>query len=265
MRQYVLPQSYRGTPFLELEGKESQYLTRVLRLKVGQQILGRDCQGVKYLLTIKEIRDQSCMLSCQQVDQMEAVETTDTLPSYQGPYPNLVLLQCLCKGKKEEQIFRQATEIGATTLALVSSRYCVADLSEKKDKAVQARFERLESQIKEALQQSGSPIATHLVKQVLDLQEVPPWWNNRGLAIFFHQSTRSEEQQTLTSLLKDYNLDKPVCVLIGPEGGFSDEECSFLERSDFKPVLLRTNILRSETAGIYALSAIQVLLTEAQN
>jgi 16S rRNA (uracil1498-N3)-methyltransferase len=189
------------------------------------------------------------------------VQTTDTLPSYQGPYPNLVLLQCLCKGKKEEQIFRQATEIGAATLALVSSRYCVTDLSDKKEKAVQARFERLDAQIKEALQQSGSPIPTHLVPEVLELKDVPTWWADRGLAMFFHQSMRSEKQETLTSLLNPLHV--PVCVLIGPEGGFSDEECLFLEQSGFHPVLLKTNILRSETAGLYALSAIQVLLTEA--
>lgn len=263
MRQLVLPRSFDGEPLLELEGKESQYLTRVLRLQIGQQILGLDGQGRKFLLTLTEIKNQSCTLSCKLVEPGMQVETTDTLPSYQGPYPNLVLLQCLCKGKKEEQIFRQATEIGATTLALVSSRYCVTDLSDKKDKAVRARFDRLEAQIKEALQQSGSPIATNLVPQVLDLRDVPSWWDGQGLAIFFHQSTRSEEQQTLTSLLKDHPLDKPVCVLIGPEGGFSDEECTFLEKEGFNPVVLKTNILRSETAGIYALAAIQVLLTQS--
>jgi len=265
MRQLVLPRSYQGGPHLELEGKESQYLTKVLRLKRGQQILGRDTEGRKYLLTLIEITSHSCILSCQQVEQNMQVQTTDALPSYQGPYPNLVLLQCLCKGRKEEQIFRQATEIGAATLALVSSRYCVTDLSDKKEKAVHARFERLEIQIKEALQQSGSPVPTQLVSQVLDLQDVPSWWADRGLAIFFHQSTRSESQKTLTSLLEAHPIEKPVCVLIGPEGGFSNEECTFLEQSGFYPVVLKTNILRSETAGVYALSAIQVLLTETYN
>jgi 16S rRNA (uracil1498-N3)-methyltransferase len=169
MRQLVLPRSYEGAPVLELKGKESHYLTKVLRLKKGQQILGRDTEGHMILLTLTEITASGCVLSCRQVDSTMQVQTTDTLPSYQGPYPNLVLLQCLCKGKKEEQIFRQATEIGAATLALVSSRYCVTDLSDKKEKAVQARFERLDAQIKEALQQSGSPIPTHLVPEVLEL------------------------------------------------------------------------------------------------
>jgi 16S rRNA (uracil1498-N3)-methyltransferase len=45
----------------------------------------------------------------------------------------------------------------------------------------------------------------------------------------------------------------------------SEEECIFLEDAGFHPVLLRTNILRSETAGMYALSAIQTIMTEKKN
>lgn len=262
MRQYILPETFHGEQQLELRGKDSQYLTRVLRLRIGQQMLGRDRLGTSYMLTLEEVGPTFCRLSCRLVEQTEHVVSTDELPAYSGPYPKLVLLQCLCKGRKEEQIFRQATEIGASTLALVSSRHCVADLSDKKEKAMQVRFERLEAQIKEALQQSGSPIPTQLVDRVLDIREVPLWWEGRGLAIFFHQSSRGEVQQSLTSLLKDHPIKEPVLVLIGPEGGFSNEECHFLEDSGFHPVLLKTNILRSETAGIYALAAIQVLLTE---
>ena len=262
MRQYILPSSYQGEPTLILEGKESQYLNRVLRLRIGEQFLGRDSKGNKYQLTMESITKKGCTISCQKVDQEQDIASTDALPSYQGPFPNLVLLQCLCKGKKEEQIVRQATEIGVSTIALVESRYCIPDLSEKKEKATQTRLERLQAQIKEALQQSGSAVPTQLENQVLPLSQLPSWWENRGLALFFHQSKCTDEQKTLSQLVLDYPIDKPIAVLVGPEGGFSEEECTFLQTSGFKPVLLRTNILRCETAGIYALSALQVLLTE---
>ena len=262
MRQYLLPQSYRGEETLYVQGKESQYLTKVLRLKVGQQMLGRDQKGEVYQLTLIQIEKNQCLLSCKKQAEAKSVQSTDSLPSYQGPYPKLVLLQCLCKGKKEEQIVRQATEIGVSSIALVQSRYCVVDLSDKKEAGLQARFDRLDTQIKEAIQQSGSPVPTTLTRKVLSLSELPQWWNNQGLAIFFHQSSRKNPQETLSSLLSSYPMDKSIAVLIGPEGGFSDEECDFLEANHFEPVLLKTNILRSETAGIYALSAIQVLLTE---
>ncbi len=262
MRQYLLPPGYQGENSLVLEGKESQYLTKVLRLKIGQQILGRDAKGNRYVLKLTDIARHSCTLSCSVAEDQDPVQSTDELPSFQGPYPNLVLLQCLCKGKKEEQIVRQATEIGVHTIALVSSRYCVTDLSEKKESALFSRFDRLEAQIKEAIQQSGSPVPTQLERRVIPLSELPSWWNGRGLGLFFHQSSRPNMQQTLATLVRDLPSETPIAVLIGPEGGFSDEECRFLEDHGFTAVLLRTNILRSETAGIYALSALQVLMTE---
>ncbi|MDD3057417.1 MAG: RsmE family RNA methyltransferase [Sphaerochaeta sp.] len=263
MRQYLLPPGYQGENSLVLEGKESQYLTKVLRLKIGQQILGRDAKGKRYVLKLTDIARHSCTLSCTVADDQDPVQSTDELPSFQGPYPNLVLLQCLCKGKKEEQIVRQATEIGVHTIALVSSRYCVTDLSDKKESALSSRFDRLEAQIKEAIQQSGSPVPTQLERRVIPLSELPSWWNGRGLGLFFHQSSRPNMQQTLASLVRTLPSETPVAVLIGPEGGFSEEECEFLENHGFTAVLLRTNILRSETAGIYALSALQVLMTES--
>ncbi|NCC65578.1 MAG: 16S rRNA (uracil(1498)-N(3))-methyltransferase, partial [Spirochaetia bacterium] len=223
MRQYLLPQTYRGEDSFYLEGKESLYLTKVLRLKVGQQILGRDTNGEVYQLTLIAKEKQGCLLSCKKQKTTALIQTTDSLPSYQGPYPKLVLLQCLCKGKKEEQIVRQATELGVSSIALIQSRYCVVDLSDKKEAALQTRFDRLESQIKEAIQQSGSPIPTSLEKTVIPLSELPRWWNNRGLAIFFHQSSRTKTQKTITQLLKTHPMDKSIAVLIGPEGGFSDE------------------------------------------
>ncbi len=262
MRQYVLPRTYQGEETLILKGKESQYLNKVLRLKEGQQILGRDLKGNTYQLTIVGQDKDECRLSCMRIEESASAQTTDTLPSYGGPYPHLVLLQCLCKGKKEEQIVRQATEIGVRQITLVQSKYCVPDLTGKGDKAFKNRLERLEKQRKEALQQSGSPIPTEITQEILPLFDLPRWWNNRGVALFFHQKNRKEAQKTLHELLSPLSLETPIAVLVGPEGGFSDDECQFLENAGFHPVLLRTNILRSETAGIYALSAIQVIMTE---
>lgn len=265
MRQYILPKTFKGESSLTLKGKESQYLSKVLRLKEGQHILGRGQDGKSYQLTIEKIEKQECRLSCMELKEDASVQTTDALPSYAGPYPNLTLMQCLCKGKKEDQIVRQATEIGVREIVLVQSRYCVPDLSSKSEKALGNRFERLDRQVKEALQQSGSPISTEMVPEVITLSEIPKWWNNRGPALFFHQSKRQETQKTLHDLVESLPMETPIALLVGPEGGFSEEECIFLEDAGFHPVLLRTNILRSETAGIYALSAIQTIMTEKKN
>ncbi|MGB4406184.1 MAG: RsmE family RNA methyltransferase [Sphaerochaeta sp.] len=264
MRQYLLDSSFTGEQkTLILTGKESQYLTKVLRLKVGELLLGRDRTGKPWLLTLEQIGKNNCILSVSPMGEDEVEFATDVLPSYKGSYPRIFLYQCLCKGKKNETIVRQATEIGVEEITLVQSKFCVKDYSHKKNNSLGPQEERLDGQIKEAIQQSGSPIPTHLSEEILNLADIPRHWDNKGLFIFFHQSTRAQ-QQSLPQLLSTIQPDTPIAMLIGSEGGLSDDECALLEDSGFRSVMLKGNILRSETAAIYALSAIQVLLTETQ-
>lgn len=257
MRQFILPPSYTGEGELTLKGKESRYLTRVLRLKIGQQIVGRSSSGETLVMTITSISKEHCTLIAVSTATAEETVQSERLPAYTGPFPSLWLMQCVLKGRKEDEVVRQATEIGATSIVLVKSRNAVPDAKERGG----GRIARLEAKVREALQQSGSAIPTRIEPEIIALADVPAWWAGRGTALFFHQSDRGQ-QHTLSSLAKTLSIDEPIGILIGPEGGFSDDECTFLTDHGFIPVLLRTNILRSETAAIYALSALQTLMNE---
>lgn len=265
MRQYLLDSSFTSEQkTLVLTDKESQYLTKALRLKVGERILGRDRTGKTWLLKLEKIGKNSCILSVSPLEEEGEVDlATDSLPSYKGSYPRIFLYQCLCKGKKNEMIVSQATEIGVEEITLVQSTFCMKDFSHKKGNLIGTQKERLESQIKEAIQQSGSPIPTHLGEESISLTDIPGHWGDKGLFIFFHQNSRSS-QKSLPQLLSTVPSNTPIAMLIGSEGGLSDQECDLLESAGFHSVMLKGNILRSETAAVYALSTIQVLLTETQ-
>ncbi len=184
---------------------------------------------------------------------------SDTLPFVKN-LPRIHLLQCLCKGKKDETIIRQATEIGAVSITFVQSTFCVADLSQKSRKAMAGRWERYEAIVKEAVQQSGSALPTRITGQILPIREVPSFCKD-GLGIFFHQDPQGG-QKGLGELLHSEGRGKEIYLLVGSEGGLSDGECSLLKEGGMHPVLLGTNILRAETAAIYALAACQSLLEE---
>lgn len=212
MRQFILPPSYEGRGELTLTGKESRYLTRVLRLKIGQQIVARSSSGATLVMTITSASKDRCTLVAVSLPITDAVQS-EVLPAYNGPFAPLCLMQCLLKGRKEDELVRQATEIGAASITLVQSRHSVPDAKEK----AQARVARLEAKVREALQQSGSPIPTRLEPEIIDLRDLPAWWAGRGTALFFHQSDRGQ-QHTLTSLAQDLAIDEPIGILIGPEG-----------------------------------------------
>lgn len=251
MRQYVLPSSYKGENFLTLEKKDSQYFIKVLRLKKGDKIIARGEDGKIYQLTLLDYDKTSCTLSSIPISSIEDGESTDSLPSFKGKYPKIHLFQCTCKGKKNDGIVRMATEMGVTSITLVQSKHCISKKDNKDNN-------RLETIIKEAKQQSGSPIPTTF-GGVIKIQDLPKVWKDK--LIFFHQ-TGLDNQKDLNTLLTNFPIDKPIGILIGPEGGLSDDECNILINSGFDPVLLKTNILRAETASICAISAIHTLLME---
>ena len=251
MRQYVLPSTFNGEPQLKLKGKDSQYFIKVLRLKTGDKIFARDVQGSPYQLTLLSYDKHSCLIEVNKLDKGESFTSTDELPSFLGKYPKLHLYQCVCKGKKNDTIIKMATELGVHSITLIQSKFCIA----KKDNSNTKRYETI---IKEAIQQSGSPIITKFNKVVdfknfIESLDFP--------LLFFHQ-TDLDNNNSLREKIKHLDLDTHIGILIGPEGGLSDEECDLLLEKGGIPVMLKTNILRAETAAIVGLSAIHTLMME---
>lgn len=258
MRIFVLPNTFDGTSeTLTLQGKDYNYIVNVLRLTKGKSLTGRDKNGQAWNLTIEDITNKTCTLKA--IPEVEASETTDAMPQ-DRPQCNIVLYQCLPKGRKTDDIVRKATETGVRQIVLVKSKNCVADLSGKEE----TRLSRYDSIIKEAVQQSGSMVPT-AIDGVIDISKVAQDFEKRcneygtkGLGLLLHQCKLEENQSNLVEVLK--NFKGTVGILVGSEGGFSDEECDQLLAQGFKAILLKTNILRCETASIYTIAAVQTLI-----
>lgn len=255
MRLYLLPKTFTGQPSLEIKGKDFVYLTRSLRLKESQTITGRDREGRLWDLRIEKIGKDSCTLSAQRAKTAQA--RTDALPQT-GPKKTIILYQCLPKGRKADDIIKKATEAGVRDIILVKSRNCVANLEGKE----MTRLERYDAMVTEAIEQSGSMVPT-TVSGVIDIKDIPDDFERRTegvtrLGLVLHQSKIENQNNDLFQCLKDF--DGAVAIVVGPEGGLEQSECQALIDRSFKAVLLKTNILRCETASIYAIGAVQTIL-----
>lgn len=251
MRVFILPSSFSGTKEFQLDSKDSHYLTRVLRLQTGALFPGRDRQGNDWDLIISEVDKKSVLITC----------TPAVNKHLQSKIPAISLFQCVCKGKKMDQIIRQATEIGVTEIIPVISRYTLSNAGSSTQISEQ-KLQRWKLIIKEALQQSGSPILTE-IQTSRSFEELLEMVKNSYVGLFFHQeiiSSSSLEETLKTYKEKENSL--PLAVIIGPEGGFSEKEVDKMRKTGLKPVFLNTNILRAETAAIYALAAAQTLLSD---
>lgn len=257
MRQFLAPSMPDDKGSLTLTGKDFKYLHQVLRLRKGDTIHVRLPSGQLQSMSVTNISGGRLTLSCcseketletgVKASEVEATRSTQQVP--------LWLFQFMPKAQKMDLILRQATELGVTLVIPILGLHCQKD-------AIHQRSERWQRIIREARQQSGSPVATEVTKPCT-LEEAMALWSDTanqdtlGVVLYersqgtksFHQAVASQ-QISLAGLVS------------GCEGGIAPEEVEILRKSGFIPVHLDTNILRAETASIYGLAVLQNLLTE---
>lgn len=243
MRVFVLPDSYGGEEFVSLEGDDFHYLCRVRRLREGDSFAASDKEGNQYHLTLEEVGRKVCRLRVQR----KGKRTHDL--------PRMTLFQCLPKGRKLDTIVRQATELGVTRIVPVESRFSVPKLEGGENRA--DRWIRV---AKEAAQQSGA-VRVPEVLAPIRFRDIPRVWGSVGetrLGIFFHQTPLET-----TSLHEYLSIRREeIGMVVGPEGGLSDEEVFLLKKEGFVPAYLGPTVLRTETAPVFAVAALQIILLE---
>ncbi|GAB4372178.1 MAG: 16S rRNA (uracil(1498)-N(3))-methyltransferase [Spirochaetales bacterium] len=243
MRLFILPPSFHGEEMVRLQGKDYHYLVRVLRKREGDSFNASDGQGTLYYATVEEISPSFCTLRVQARGPLDR------------PFPDLTLFQCIPKGKKLDQIVRQAVELGVSRVVPVVGRFSVPRWD-----SLEEKIRRLNRIAREAAQQCGALEVPEVLSPV-PLERIGEIWHPQDpdrLGLFFHQAPLAPIP--LHQYLSPCR--KAIALVIGPEGGLSDEEVSLLQQADFSPAYLGPSVLRTETAPVFALAAVQILLLE---
>jgi 16S rRNA (uracil1498-N3)-methyltransferase len=140
---------------------------------------------------------------------------------------------------------QKAVELGVTHITPIMAERCVVQFKGEKK---QQRLQHWQNIIQHAAEQSGRTLLPELAG-VAYLQD---WVGNQhGLKVFLDPYA----EMTLAQLLPN---DMKVTLLTGPEGGFTDQERGIAKAAGFTPVRLGSRILRTETAAIAALAAVQM-------
>ncbi|HSV56152.1 MAG TPA: RsmE family RNA methyltransferase [Magnetospirillaceae bacterium] len=249
MRRYVLPPEWQGGPTCVLAGEAARYLQAVLRLVPGNGFPGLDREGRRYRIEVLIVSPGRVELAVRPEEP--------GLDSGPRP-PRIVLIQALPKGRRMDQVIRQAAEAGVARVIPVESSRSVARIRDGGGAA--AKRDRWERIVREALQQSGSDRFTE-VDLPRPFSDLPSFLGPGGpgrVGVFFHESPL--DGGTLHRYLSREVDEVVACV--GPEGGYSGEEIRFLDGLGFLPAHLGPTVLRTETAALYAVAAIQVILME---
>jgi len=233
-RLFVPPESIRGDS-VHIAGSLAHKLRIVLRLKAGDHIVVLDNSGAE-----REVR-----LDSLRADEVRgSVLTTSRCAN--EPTTRITLFQALLKGSSFDLVLQKCTEIGVGSFVPVISERCVAR------EPSQTRAARWEKIVLEAAQQSRRGLLP-IVHPITSFDEACRSSTGPSLILW-----EGERIAGLKDVLQPLNESNPVSinVFVGPEGGFSIQEIELARASGIIPTSMGGRILRAETAGLVASTAL---------
>jgi 16S rRNA (uracil1498-N3)-methyltransferase len=219
---------------LKLSPDAHHHLFTVLRSKEGEEIIVFNGQGQAW-----RARIQSLMKRSGEIELIQSlVEKTESSLK-------IHLAQAVSKGDRMDLVMQKATELGVTEITPVLTERGNVKLDADRWEKKLAHWNQI---IISACEQSGRPVLP-VLHPVIDLKN---WFTQLpdGLRLILSPSAA----QSLTGFEKP----EQVTLLIGPEGGLTEQEIAFaVDRFDFKALQLGPRVLRTETAAISALTLMQ--------
>ncbi|NNK56214.1 MAG: 16S rRNA (uracil(1498)-N(3))-methyltransferase [Desulfofustis sp.] len=240
-RFYISPDALNSDPVI-LDQEESHHLTRVLRLREGDEVELFDGTGALYTGTIDKIGKQVA------VSPASLIQAPG---ERQGG--SIIVCQGDLKGGKMDFLVEKCTELGVERLIPFSAGRSQGRLDGQR---LQQRWQRRMSIVKKACKQSGRLrfMQVDMERSFAELLEID--FGPSHSKCFFWEKAKS---LTLAEAISG-QTDGGVFLMIGPEGGFSDEEATLALGSGWQAVSLGDLILRAETATITVVAVINHLL-----
>jgi 16S rRNA (uracil1498-N3)-methyltransferase len=220
----------------ELGGSEGKHAASVRRMRVGEAIQLTDGAGLRVRGLVSDALPKSLVITIESVER-------------ESPAKNqITLIQALAKGDRDELAIQAATELGACSVIPWQAERSISRWDAAKSAKGQARWQII---CDEAAKQS---LSTHFPKVEHPL-------DTAALA----QVVKKFDQVLVLDPTAQLGLgalgvpEGSIALVVGPEGGISPEELVLLENAGARRVHLGDSILRTSTAGIAAIAAIQTL------
>jgi len=235
-----VPQPLAATAPVAPTLDQSRYLTQVMRLKVGDELLVFNGRDGEWRASVAEVLKKGVILRAEDLVR----------PQVHGP--DLELIVAVVKKARVETIVEKAAELGARRVRLVLTKRTNAD---------RIRLDRLDAIAEEAAEQTGR-MDVPVVDDPVRLDALLDGWE-AGRRLMFCDETGGAPAMTALQPSPNGEGETPAkwSILIGPEGGFSPEEGERLRSLPFTTaVSLGPRILRADTAAIAAMTLWQAAI-----
>ena len=216
---------------LQLTGEESHHCTHVLRKNSGEEIHVTDGKGTYFKAVINDVKKKELHASIIERSLIQKINPADLTIAIAIPKSNSRL----------EYFLQKATEIGVDSIIPIVSAH-----SERR----KINLERSRKVLLSAMKQSFQ----YYLPSIYPFQSFVDFLgkDNQLSGIIAHQDSET------IHIFDAIERSKNTCILIGPEGGFNDNEISSAVELGYTKAHMGKNRLRTETAGVYACSAFQM-------
>jgi 16S rRNA (uracil1498-N3)-methyltransferase len=219
---------------VELTGPAAHYLSRVLRLAKGDPVTLFNGDGKDYSGEITHIEPQRVMVS---IKKTKALANESPL--------KITLVQAICRGERMDNTLQKATELGVHCIQPLLSQRVGVRLDEKRQVK---RIKHWQGVVISACEQSGRAVVPE-VKMPLSISD---WISATDAGPRWVLQPFANNKLSGMSISGDH-----LSVLVGPEGGFAEEEIEQFLSAGVAAVSLGPRVLRTETAGPAAIAVLQ--------
>lgn len=221
-------------------GEDAFHIARSLRMAVGDELTVCDGEGMDYTCSLIKIRDDrvDCMIT--------SIQSCPAEPPY-----TVTVYQALVKGERLDVTIQKSVEFGACAISPFESSRCIVRMKGEKEGSKLQRRRRIAA---EAAKQCGRGIVP-TVGEPISFKEMLCEASKCELAIFCYEK---EHERMLGSVLESFGKAPPrsVAIVVGPEGGFSEEEAELAAGAGLISLGLGARILRTESAAAFVLASL---------
>ncbi|HPZ08234.1 MAG TPA: 16S rRNA (uracil(1498)-N(3))-methyltransferase [Candidatus Eremiobacteraeota bacterium] len=236
-RYYVKEENIKAN-YVNITDGDAKHLIRVIRCRKGDIFKIFNDSGKEYSVRATDINQ----------NRVTGEILSITYPDVETFLP-VCLCQALTKGQKMDIIVQKGTELGVKEIQPLITSRSIKTVHKQK-------LERWRKISIAALQQSGrlKPVD---IREPVTFEQSLGNIKKEDLGLIFYPG-----QNSLKKILQNTTKNRKIFIFIGPEGDFSEKEIEIAKSSGLYPVSLGPRILRTETAGIVALS---IILYELEN
>lgn len=241
MQQIFINQSVKEQETFTVAGDDARHLSQVLRMRAGETLRVSTQAGDNYLCEIVALNKTEVTLRV--LEKMASTELEK----------RIYLFQAIPKGDRMENVIEKAVELGVYEIIPVEMKYCVVKLDDKKKAS---RLKRYQS-IAEAAAKQSKRSSIPQIHDFMTYAEAVAYARQCDACIVPYECAEGMEatKRVLTKMADATSIS----IMIGPEGGFADEEIEAV-REDMDVISLGSRILRTDTAAITTMSMVMLAI-----